>query len=58
MSEIKQPGNELGQALKNEVEDKEPVSGSLSEELAPPPMSDRSGNKKGNLQDEKDETEE
>lgn len=55
-----QAGNELGQELKNEVEKKEPVSESLFKKASPPLfMSDRSNsNKKGNPQDEKDETEE
>ena len=52
-----QAGNELGQELKNEV--KEPVSESLFKEPSPPLfMSDSSEGKKGNAQDEKDETEE
>ncbi len=51
-----QSGNELGQELKNEVENKEPV---LFKEPSPPLfMSDSSEGKKGNAQDEKDETEE
>lgn len=54
-----QAGNELGQELKNEVENKEPVSESLFKEPSPPLfMSDSSEGKKGNAQDEKDETEE
>ena len=54
-----QAGNELGQELKNEVENKEPVSESLFMEPSPPLfMSDSSEGKKGNAQDEKDETEE
>ena len=58
-----QAGNELGQELKNEVENKvenkEPVSESLFKEPSPPLfMSDSSDGEKGNLQDEKDETEE
>ena len=54
-----QAGNELGQELKNEVENKEPVSGSLFKEPSPPLfMSDSTEGKKGNAQDEKDETEE
>lgn len=52
-------GNELGQELRNEVENKEPVSGSLFKEPSPPLfLSDSSEGKKGNAQDEKDETEE
>lgn len=52
-------GNELGQELKNEVENKEPVPQSLFKEPSPPLfMTDRSEGKKGNPQDEKDETEE
>ncbi len=52
-------GNELGQELKDEVENKEPVSESLFKEPSPPLfMSDSSEGKKGNAQDEKDETEE
>lgn len=54
-----QAGNELGQELKNEVENKEPVPLSLFKEPSPPLfMSDGSEGKKGNPQDEKDETEE
>ena len=54
-----QAGNELGQELKDEVENKEPVSASLFREPSPPLfMSDSSEGKKGNAQDEKDETEE
>ena len=54
-----QAGNELGRELKDEVENKEPVSANPSEETSPPLfMSDRSEGKKGDLQDEKDETEE
>ena len=54
-----QAGNELGHELKNEVENKEPVSGSLFKEPSPPLfMSDSSEGKKGNAQDEKDETDE
>ena len=54
-----QAGNELGQELKSEVETKEPVSESLYKEPSPPLfMSDSSDGKKGNPQDEKDETEE
>ena len=54
-----QAGNELGQELKDEVKNKEPVSESISDQ---PPlrifMSGSSEGKKGNAQDEKDETEE
>ena len=54
-----QAGNELGQELKDEVENKEPVSESLFKEASPPLfLSDSSEGKKGNAQDEKDETEE
>lgn len=54
-----QAGNELGQELKDEVENKEPVSENLFKETSPPLfMSDSSEGKKGNAQDEKDETEE
>ena len=54
-----QAGNELGRELKDEVEDKEPVSEGLFKEPSPPLfLSDSSEGKKGNLQDEKDETEE
>jgi hypothetical protein len=54
-----QAGNELGQELKNEVGNKEPVSESLFKEPSTPLfMSATSEGKKGNAQDEKDETEE
>ena len=54
-----QAGNELGRELKDEVEDKEPVSeGFFKETSTPLFMSDSSEGKKGNAQDEKDETEE
>ena len=54
-----QAGNELGQELKDDVENKEPESESLSKEPSPPLfMSDSSEGKKGTAQDEKDETEE
>ena len=54
-----QAGNELGRELKDEVENKEPVSVSLFKEPSPPLfMSNSSEGKKGNPQDEKDETEE
>jgi hypothetical protein len=53
-----QAGNELGQELKNEVENKEPVSGSLFKEPSPPLFMSDSSESEGNDQDEKDETEE
>ena len=54
-----QAGNELGQELKKEVENKAPEPQSLFKEPSVPLfISDRSEGKKGNLQDEKDETEE
>lgn len=54
-----QAGNELGQELNDEVEPKEPVSESgFNEPSLPLFMNNRSENKKGNPQDEKDETEE
>ena len=54
-----QAGVELGQELKNEVDNEEPVPPILFKEPSPPLfLSDRSEGKKGNLQDEKDETEE
>ena len=54
-----QAGNELGQELKNEGETKEPVPQILFKEPSPPLfLSDGSDGKKGNPQDEKDETEE
>ena len=54
-----QAGNALGQELKNEVENKKPVPRSLFKEPSPPLfLSDSSEGKKGNAQDEKDETEE
>jgi len=54
-----QAGNELGQELKNEVENQVRVPQSLFKEPSPPLfMSDRSEGKKGNPQGEKDETEE
>ena len=53
-----QAGNELGRELKDEVENKEPVSESLFKEPSPPLfMNNNSEGKKGNPQDEKDETE-
>jgi hypothetical protein len=52
-------GNELGQELKTEVEDDEPVSKSLSKESSIPLfLIDSPEGNKGNAQDEKDETEE
>jgi len=52
-------GNELGQELKAEVEDDEPVSKSLLRETSTPLfLSDSPEGNKGNAQDEKDETEE
>ena len=52
-------GNELGQELKAEVEDDEPVSKSrLRETTTPLFLSDSPEGNKGNAQDEKDETEE
>ena len=52
-------GKELGHELKNEVENKQPVTQSLFKEPSPPLfLSDLSEGKKGNPQDEKDETEE
>ena len=51
-------GNELGQELKAEVEDDEPVSKSLLKQTTPLFMRDSPEGNKGNAQDEKDETEE
>ena len=52
-------GNELGEELKAEVKDDEPVSKSLLRETSTPLfLSDSSEGNKGNAQDEKDETEE
>jgi len=52
-------GNELGQELKAEGEDDEPVSKSLLKESSIPLfLSDSPEGTKGNAQDEKDETEE
>ena len=52
-------GNELGQELKEEAEDDEPVSKSLLQESSIPLfMGDSPEGNKGNAQDEKDETEE
>ena len=54
-----QAGVELGQELKNEGENKEPVPPILFKEASPPLfLSDSPEGKKGNPQDEKDETEE
>ena len=54
-----QAGNELNSELKDEVENKEPVSESLFRKPSPPLfLSGSSEGKKGNAQDEKDETEE
>jgi len=52
-----QAGNELGQELKDERENKEPVTKSLSKESSTPLfMRAGSGGSEGNAQDEKDET--
>ena len=52
-------GNELGQEVKAEVEDDEPVSKSVLKETSIPLfLSDSPEGNKGNAQDEKDETEE
>ena len=57
-SKNSQAGNELGQELKGEVENKEPLP-SLFKEPAPPLfVSGSSEGEKGNAQDEKDESEE
>jgi hypothetical protein len=53
-----QAGNELGQELKAGVEDKEQESERLFKEQSTPLLSDSSEGEKGNLQDEKDESEE
>lgn len=54
-----QAGNELGQELKDEVETIQPVSDHLFREPTPPLfLSGNSEGKKGNAQDEKDESEE
>jgi len=54
-----QAGNELGQELKVDIGNKEPASEGLFKEPAPPLfLMDSSEGKKGNAQDEKDETEE
>ena len=52
-------GNELGQELKDDVGNREPVADGLFKEPALPLfLIDSSEGKKGNAQDEKDETEE
>jgi hypothetical protein len=51
-------GNELGQELKAEAKDDEPVSKSLLKQTTPLFMRDSPEGNKGNAQDEKDETEE
>ena len=52
-----QAGHELGQELKGEVDNKEPRSYSVFKEPSTPLfMRDSSEGKKGNAQDEKDET--
>ena len=52
-------GSELGQELKADVEDHEPVSENLVKEFSTPLfISDSPEGNKGNPQDEKDETEE
>lgn len=54
-----QAGNELGQQLKDEGENKEPAPDSLVKECSTSLfVEDSPGGNKGNLQDEKDETEE
>ena len=54
-----QAGIELGQELKDEGENKEPVSEVLSKKSSTPLfLKDRQGGNEGNAQDEKDETEE
>ncbi len=54
-----QAGNELGQELKDEGENKAPVSESLSQESSGPLFMRKSpGGNMGNAQDEKDEAEE
>jgi hypothetical protein len=55
----RQAGNELDQELKNELENNEPLAETLFKEPSPPLfLSDSSEGKKGNPQDEKDESEE
>jgi hypothetical protein len=54
-----QAGKELGQELRDEVKNQEPVSERIPDEPTLPIfMSDSAEGKKGNLQDEKDESEE
>ena len=54
-----QAGIELGQELKDEGENNEPVSEIFSKESSTPLfIKDRQGGNEGNAQDEKDETEE
>ena len=54
-----QAGIELGQELKDEGENKEPVSEVVLKESSTPLfIRDRQGGNEGNAQDEKDETEE
>ena len=54
-----QAGKELGQELKDEVKHKQPVPELLFKEPSPPLfLSGNSEGKKGNAQDEKDESEE
>jgi hypothetical protein len=54
-----QAGIELGQELKDESENKEPVSEVVLKESSTPLfIRDSQGGNKGNAQDEKDETEE
>ncbi len=54
-----QAGFELGQELKDEGENREPVSEILFKESSPPLfIRDSPGGNEGNAQDEKDETEE
>ena len=54
-----QAGNELGQELKSEVVNMKRLSEGIFKEPSPPLfLSDSSEGKKGNAQDEKDETEE
>lgn len=54
-----QAGIELGQELKDEGENREPVAEILAKESSTPLfIKDRQGGNEGNAQDEKDETEE
>ena len=54
-----QAGNELGQELKDDIGNKEAMSEARFKESSPPLfLIDSSEGKKGNAQDEKDETEE